>query len=159
MSRRIGSSQNLIPNYIANLLWMQVSLNTLMVYIQGQNNFPLEGFSGDNISNTLWTAVNHTCIPQKKWACCSQVRWAGKTGWHWGLPLVSQGTLSSTATGDMIVLSGIQFLSTTCSHVLHVRKSTPALDRHGFKLWAPTSHKLGQLRHDQNSPKKSKIMQ
>lgn len=24
-----------------------------MVYTQGQNNFPLEGFSGDNLSNTL----------------------------------------------------------------------------------------------------------
>lgn len=44
MSSRIGSRNNLNPNYITNLLWIQVSSNTLMVPIQGQNNFPLEGF-------------------------------------------------------------------------------------------------------------------
>lgn len=53
MSRRIGSKHYLNPNNITNLLWMQVSSNMLMVYTEGQNNFPLEAFSGDNLSNTL----------------------------------------------------------------------------------------------------------
>lgn len=51
MSRGIGSKHHLNP--ASNLVWMQVSSNTLTVYTEGQNNFPPEAFSGDNLSNTL----------------------------------------------------------------------------------------------------------
>lgn len=50
---RIDSKHNLNPNYNSNLLWMEVSSYKLMGYTEGQNNFPLEAFSGDNLRNTL----------------------------------------------------------------------------------------------------------
>lgn len=57
LSGRTGRRHNLNPYYITNLRWIQISLNTLMVYTQGQNNFPQEGFSGDNLSNAVWVRV------------------------------------------------------------------------------------------------------
>lgn len=117
MSSRIGSRHNLNPNYTTNFLWMQVSSNTLMVYTQGQNNFPLEGFSGDNLSNTVWLWVT-PAFHREKWARCSQVRLANSkqvdTG---GLPLVYTGHTIPQQWGTCLFTQVLIFFHHTFTHV------------------------------------------
>lgn len=153
MSRRLDSGHNLNPNDITNLLWKQVSWNTLMVYTPRQNNFPLEGFSGDNISNTVWLWVT-PAFHGGTWACRSQVRLANSKQ-------VETEDCHGFHTADLVPQQVTclfsQFLPShahTSMRYVSCKKCKPALDNHGFKLWAPISQKLGQLWPDQNSLKK-----
>lgn len=109
VSRGIGSKHYLNPNNITNLLWMQVSSNTLTAYTEGQNNFPLEAFSGDNLSNALSGLWVTLAFHKEKWARSSRARLANSK------QVDTEACHRFRKTGDMFVLSLFCF-SITCLH-------------------------------------------